>query len=217
MIPAICIITFGVQIMNLQMIELILFGIPWSIIFITTCYYGICSFLFHVSYFNLTCYYLIQNVERITKKLKSNMSHDSLVNTAIQIDNVNKLIYDLNRGFWKPIIMILCFSFSIPIIFNVYLLFYSEVSIVVRLVYANFVIFDFLIISLLIILPSQLSSSMSRVYLCLNRMSVKSKCRAIQTKLKVSKLIRKAFNVYKMHAIVLTNFINILLLVEQKL
>jgi hypothetical protein len=179
------IISFGVQIIKLKTIDFMLFALPWSIVFMMIAYYAVPSLSFHVSYFHLTCYYLNLRVARVRKRFKRHKSQNLIKNDLLGFKQLLEYINCLNQTFWQPILMVLCFPWSGVGILNVYQIFYSQASLIFRIVYFQFVIFDFQLVSFIVLSASQLSSSISRIHLDLNQISIKSKIENIQFNLKV--------------------------------
>jgi hypothetical protein len=171
--------------MTLELTDFMCFGLPWSLLYFVTFYYAISINLFHINYFHLTCYYLSIKMERIRERFVTDMSGNSIENRLVNLNNALMDINDLNKEFWKPILATLCYHFSGFIIFNVYQAFYSKVSTIFIIAYADFSIFNLQLNSLILLSASRLSSAVSRIYFNLNQVNIKMKDKKISSKIKV--------------------------------
>jgi hypothetical protein len=184
-----CILTFVAQFIKLDLIDYILFGLPWSFMFFIFAYYGNLSLCFHSGFFQLICYYLTLKFKRFNEELRHEVkSMRSLKRKLIELNELLKLVSDYDNGFWSKVVTIIGGGFSVSITLSIYQILFNKSGILFALAYAFLGLASFQLISMVIIPASLLSHQIFKSYNHLNSINAKSKMKLSLIRLKVSKV-----------------------------
>jgi len=130
------VLSFGVQFIKIELIDYILFGLPWSFMFVFFAYYASSSLCFHAGFFQLICYYLTLKFKRLNQKLGHEIkSMRSLKRKLIELNELLKLVNDYDNGFWSTVVTIIGGGYSVSITLAIYQILFNKSGILFALAY----------------------------------------------------------------------------------
>jgi hypothetical protein len=137
--------------MNNELIDFMMFGIPWSIFLGINSYICCATICWHLGYFHIICYYLALIMKRyhkiIVKNRKLNRANKSIRKLLNRMNNIVVLIHDFNHDFWKKYSAIMFLIYNSFICTLLYETFFVDSNIIVKLLFGYILLVDIVIFS----------------------------------------------------------------------
>jgi hypothetical protein len=181
------IVSFIVPLMKQNTLDFILFGLPWSIVFVSACHSCCSTIWFHATYFHLTCFHLTIIMKQMNARLTKRMSIKSLKRKLTKLNDTLSMIYDRSNAsrFWSQVVLSMALGLTGVVILNAYQALFNNSQAILTIAYAQLMLLTFICISVFILSASLLNAEIIKSYLLLIRINTKYQLQNITVKLKV--------------------------------
>ena len=168
-------ISFLPLVFSLKWYELILFGLPWSLIYSIALYFGLKIFTYQILYFSITCFYFkvklkqINNAFREKTKFKSRRFSE-ILNLIKKLNAIYNEIDEFNSNYWSKIS--LSYIRSLGLVFNlmIFVSIYGSLNIFLQIVFTYFGISFFLQFMFYLKINALVSSEAFKAYRTVNNL-----------------------------------------------
>jgi hypothetical protein len=165
-------------IINCSILDIILFGIPHSILFCCCCHFIFNINLWKFTYFYLVCNYLKIKLREVNNELTNKIGKRIRITNAKTIGLIKKLssiyseIDDYNNNFWSKYLLSIWLIFGSVINTTLYLTVFGEMHIICRIVFAYGVCIFVITFTFIVNTASSVTLEAMRSYKLLNNLMV---------------------------------------------
>jgi hypothetical protein len=186
-------LSFWLFAFNYQIKDLILYGIPHTLLFILCSYFNYSSISWQLVYFHLNCYYLKTKIRSINEELKSRINKKSKYHSwevkyfVKPLDHIYGELNDYNTNYWSKFLFLIWGLLATVINTVLYLTIFAELNLIARMLLTYSSIFFIFIIILVINNASSVAYEANKSYNLFNSYYAKyvSMCSAIRSRVKV--------------------------------
>jgi len=126
---------------NCSILDIILFGIPHSLLFTCCCYFIFNINLWNVTYFYLVCHYIKIKLREVNQSLKNKIKNKVRITSGYTtqiIKNLTSIYYeinDYNNNFWSKYLLSIWLILGSVINTDLYLSIFGEMHIICRIIF----------------------------------------------------------------------------------
>jgi hypothetical protein len=180
-------IIFPIYCFNCSIVEVIVIGIPHSILWAFAGYTTFNIIFWQVMYFYIICYYLRSKIRVINTKLEAKIKNKSrkycfeLIQTMNSLQKIYEEIEEYNDNYWSNFLFLIWISFTLLINTMLYLIIYGKMNLFQRVLF-SYIGAQFIAIVLLILrISSSVNFEAKKTYKLLNSLIIfKARSRNIQ-------------------------------------
>jgi hypothetical protein len=151
---------------NNQLIDFLIFGVPWAIFVATNTYIICCTIIWHLGYFHIICYYFTliikRNYDSILKNRKIRLTNKDIIGLLRKTNKILLLIHQFNEGFWNKYSAIMFMFYNSFICTLLYETFFVDSNILVKLLFGYMLLIDIAVFSCYIISATLVSQEAKR-------------------------------------------------------
>ena len=178
---AINILIFGVLlnffplIASYKLYELILFGIPWTIVFSTGLYFACKIYFYQILYFFITCLYLKLKLKQLNEEIKSKTKFKSrrfgqILDLLKKLNAIYEEIDSYNRIYWSKITLITIGTITFSSDLWIFVSIYAELNPVLRVLFSFFASAAILLFILYLKINSMVFNESFKAYTLINNL-----------------------------------------------
>ncbi len=199
-------LSFWLFAFNYQIKDLILYGIPYTLLFILCSYFNYSSIGWQLVYFHLNCYYLKTKIRSINEELKSKINKKSKYHSwevkyyVKSLDQIYRELNDYNTNYWSKFLFLNWVLLATVINTVLYLTIFAKLNLIARIVFIYSSIFFIFIIILVINNASSVTYEANKSYNLFNSYYAKymSMCSTTRprVKVKIFRYLSKTINLF---------------------